>query len=131
MDPYRIRVGDLVTSTAFELKHPDLKRGVIGRPYIFFGIVQSYTTTYYVGRATKEHTNSRIFNVDWSGVETCHNLIKCAKKNVGDVKEKSKINSVLPTHVDKVCVIAKQNNPYLDGMNGFLKDAILTEYYFI
>ena len=58
--------GDLVTSTAAELKHPRLLFGDIDEGYIFFGIVTKSDET--------------TVNVKWSTVEIGHQKAKVGKK---------------------------------------------------
>ena len=117
-------MGDLVTSTARELDHPDYKTGKIEGAYIFWGIVRKYSQT------TASRTE-RIW-VDWSQVEEGHTLIKSDNNKILHRhpmdKELVNIPAVLK---HKVRIIAKCNNPHLEGINRFLKIELLEEFYFI
>ena len=123
-NPNSAKLGDLVMSTARELDHPDYKTGKIDGAYIFFGIVRKYSQTTVPQR-------ERIW-VDWSQVEKGHTLIKSENKKILNRHEIEDDAIDLPAVLKhKVRIIAKCNNPHLDGVNTYLKLELLDEFYFI
>ena len=124
---HKHKIGDLVTSTASEIGHPEYQCGRIGGAYVFFGLI--------VGNP--EDRSSKLFNknpdyinVRWSAVENGHTLVKSANK---DVKHEMQIvdNTVIAVQKGKLRTIVRYNNPHLDSINSFVKEAILLEFYFI
>ena len=122
--PRYVEVRDLLMSTASEISHPDYLSGNISGVYIFFGIARSYSPP-------KNSKGDDKINADWSTVDEDQTLIKSANKprlyRRPIDEEDPKIRDVQK----KLRVIAKHNNPHLEGINRFLQLELLDEFYFI
>ena len=70
--------------------------------------------------------------VEWSSVELGHILIK-SDNAIGSTFHETapKKIQVQPVNKSKVRILVKSTCPHLDGLNYFLKSAVLDEYYFI
>ena len=112
-------------STASEINHPDYLSGRIGGDYIFFGIARSYSPP-------QNPIDKEKINVDWSTVDDDQTLIKSANKTRLHRHPIDEEDPVIPAVLkNKVRVIAKRNNPHLEGINRFLRVELLDEFYFI
>ena len=70
--------------------------------------------------------------VEWSAVEKGHTVVNSENKTLMTIGERSNIQvEIHPTPKNKVRVIAKSNNPQLEGVNRFMKKALLDEYWFV
>ena len=114
------KIGNLVTSTTYEMGHPDYAFCRISKVYVFFSIVVTGPWNW----------SSNYINVEWSFVEDGHMLIKSEKEDVKFEGHAREIHLILVLK-HKAQVVALRNNPHLDGVNRFLKEALLNEFYFI
>ena len=63
-------------------------------------------------------------------VDDVHKFTKSKKKDVKFEGQTGEIHSILVLK-NKTRVFALRNNPHLDGINRFLKEALLDEFYFV
>ena len=121
------KVGDLVTSTAAEIGHPDYKSSRIGAGYIFFGLVvgnpEDQSSIYF-------NKNPDYINVKWCATEPGHTLIKSANISV-KIDTQIFDQAIIAVMKENIRTIARRHNPHLENVNMFIKTALLEEYYFV
>ena len=126
--------GSLVMANAKDLKHPEYINGRISGYYIFFGIVTALNVTYDPNKLNGiwGAPPSDELIVDWIGVENGHSLIKSDNALDNSLFDSSaKKFKVSAVSRKKVHLLADATNPHLDGLNYFLKSAVLESYFYI
>ena len=130
--------GDLVMGTASAIDHPDFHNGKVSSSYLFFGIVKG---THHNSVCTKECTNilthgnvttADTVHVNWAQVEEGHTPIKSANaKFIRFCSSNGCIRTFKPVSKNSLSLLAKADNPHLDGINAFVKVAVLDNFFFV
>ena len=107
------QVGDIVMSTATELRHPRLLFGEIDPGYIFFGLVKN--------------DDKDTVDVAWLPVEIGHARVNVARKK-GEPQDK--FRSIVTVSRRLVRVVVKFNQQSLEKLNNFLKAAVYSEFFY-
>ena len=101
-----------------EISHPDYNSKKIDGGYIF-GIVRYYSTD-------DSCPYKELLNANWSDVEEFHTLIKSGNKNILHMHPMNKKEVIIPAVLkENILILAKCNNPHLEGINRFLKVELL------
>ena len=70
--------------------------------------------------------------VDWAQVEELHTPIKSANANFNRFcSSNGCIRTFKPVSKNNLSLLAKADNPHLDGINAFVKVAVLDNFFFV
>jgi len=89
--------------------HPYFVNDRVDRAYIFFGNIVDHTG-YDTLRFTSLYTN-----VKCDPVEEGHTLVKSERKDI-KTEDDIKRSHTITISTDKICIVAKNNNPHLDDI---------------
>ena len=108
----------------YEVMYPYFFNSRVGRAYILCCIIVNHT-----GYGTLIGTHLYT-NVELAPVEEMHTLVKSEWKDI-KTEEDVNIGHTIVTSTDKIRIVAKNNNPYLDGIKTTLKSTLLDDFYFV
>jgi hypothetical protein len=124
--------GDIVMATARDINHPALHYGDIGKPFIVFGVIQSFQTVEdWIDDDDK--TTTELIVVDWMTINRGKRYI-----HLGRSERLEESESDLDDHFafipavekSKVVLVAKRSSPQLGHLNDFLALAVGGYYTF-